>query len=90
MAAGIRAAKPSSRSGIPVTLLSLKLSRALARGRAAQPGAQTRAELLETLLRKRAAAHNVGAEDLEALLRDQIRWALPIEKDPEGLKDGAD
>ena len=30
------------------------------------------------LLRKRATAHNVGAEDLEALLRDQIRWALPM------------
>jgi hypothetical protein len=65
-----------------MTLLSLQLSRAVARGRgAAVP--QTRAELLATLLRKRAAAHNAGAEDLERLLREQIRWALPIERDPQ-------
>jgi hypothetical protein len=37
---------------------------------------------LLTLLRKRAAAHNVGADELEKLLRDQIRWALPIEREP--------
>ena len=39
---------------------------------------QSRAGLLAILLRKRATAHNVGADDLEALLRDQIRWALPM------------
>lgn len=61
-----------------MTMLSLKLSKALARGRAAPPRPQSRSELLVTLLRKRAAAHNAGAEDLETLLRDQIRWALPI------------
>lgn len=61
-----------------MTMLSLQLSRALARGRA-EPVAQSRADLLATLLRKRAAAHNAGAGELEALLRDQIRWALPIE-----------
>jgi len=64
-----------------VTMLSLRLSRALAQGRASPPRPQTRADLLVTLLRKRAAAHNAGAEDLEALLRDQIRWALPIERE---------
>jgi hypothetical protein len=63
-----------------VTLLSLRLSRALAKGRAARAPA-SRADLLASLLRKRAAAHNVGDRDLEALLRDQIRWALPIERD---------
>lgn len=62
-------------------MLSLRLSQALARGRAAPPQPQTRADLLATLLRKRAAAHNAGAEDLEALLRNQIRWALPIERE---------
>lgn len=59
-------------------MLSLQLSRALAKGRAAPPP-QSRAHLLANLLRKRAAAHNAGAGELEALLRDQIRWALPIE-----------
>jgi len=34
--------------------------------------------LLVSLLRKRAAAHNAGAGELEALLRNQIRWALPM------------
>ncbi|MET0309160.1 MAG: hypothetical protein ABW023_10680 [Sphingomonas sp.] len=63
-----------------MTILSLKLSKALAKGRAAPVRQQSREELLVTLLRKRAAAHNVGAEDLETLLRDQIRWALPIHR----------
>lgn len=62
-----------------MTMLSARLSRALANGRHRRTP-ETRAELLETLLRKRAAAHQTGAEDLEALLRDQIRWALPVER----------
>lgn len=61
-----------------MTMLSLKLSRAVNGGRAEPPPPQDRASLLVTLLRKRAAAHNVGADELEAMLRDQIRWALPI------------
>jgi hypothetical protein len=65
-----------------MTMLSVKFSRALAQGRRdARPRSEeTRSDLLLSLLRKRAAAHNVGAEDLEAILRDQIRWALPIER----------
>ena len=63
-----------------MTMLSLRLSRALAKGRARR-APDTRATLLETLLRKRAAAHNSGADELEAMLRDQIRWSLPIERD---------
>jgi hypothetical protein len=63
-----------------MTLLSHRLSRALAKGRSAPAAPPTRASLLVTLLRKRAAAHNAGAEELEALLRDQIKWALPIER----------
>jgi hypothetical protein len=65
-----------------MTMLSFQLSRALERGRAEPAPAHTRANLLATLLRKRAAAHNVGAQDLEKLLRDQILWALPIEREP--------
>ena len=63
-----------------MTTLSLHLSRALAKGRAAPAPPASRADLLLTLLRKRAAAHNAGAPELEALLRDQIRWALPMER----------
>ena len=66
-----------------MTALSVKLSRALSRGRKLPAQPPSRAGLLEILLRKRAAAHNVGADDLEALLRDQIRWALPIQTDIE-------
>ena len=64
-----------------MTALSFRLSRALAQGRAAPPAPPAnRADLLVTLLHKRAAAHNAGAPELEALLRDQIRWALPIQR----------
>lgn len=63
-----------------MSLLSVRLSRALERGRAAPAAARSRAELLRVLLRKRAAAHNAGAEELEAMLREQILWALPIQR----------
>jgi len=67
-----------------MTMLSLKLARALSGGRRDPQPRPDRASLLVTLLRKRAAAHNVGADDLEAMLRDQIRWALPmVEPDEE-------
>lgn len=59
----------------------------MARGRNTSRPRQSRADLLVTLLRKRAAAHNAGAEDLEALLRDQIRWALPIMREPVAAND---
>jgi len=63
-----------------MTMLSHRFARALAKGRVTPEAPPSRASLLATLLRKRATAHNVGAEELEALLRDQIRWALPIER----------
>ncbi len=63
-----------------MSMLSLRLSRALERGRVARTAPRSQAELLRALLRKRAAAHNAGAHDLEGLLRDQIRWSLPIER----------
>lgn len=61
-----------------MTTLSVRFARALSQGRSIkQP--ETRPQLLASLLRKRAAAHAAGAEELEALLRDQIRWSLPVE-----------
>jgi hypothetical protein len=39
--------------------------------------------VLATLLRKRAAAWQGGLIDLELQLRNQIQWALPIEKPDE-------
>lgn len=67
-----------------MSLLSVRLSRALEKGRAAPAEAPTRADLLHRLLKKRAAAHNVGADELEAMLRDQIRWSLPMKRPDEG------
>lgn len=60
-----------------MTLLSVQLSRAMATGRARQ-APPSRATVLAGLLRKRAAAHASGAIELERMLREQIRWALPI------------
>lgn len=60
--------------------LSLILSRSVDRGRAPREP-QGRASLLAALLRKRAAASVHGADDMEALLREQIRWSLPIERE---------
>ena len=61
-------------------MLSARLAQALAKGRHAVPP-PTRPKLLATLLRKRATAHAVGDLALEAMLRDQIRWALPVQRD---------
>lgn len=60
-----------------MTMLSARLARAMASGRARQTP-PNRIEVLAGLLRKRAAAHAAGATELEALLREQIRWALPM------------
>jgi hypothetical protein len=59
--------------------LSFMLSRALARGRADHGVPKSRAEVLLSLLRKRATAHRLGQDAHEQRLRDQITWALPIE-----------
>lgn len=72
-----------------MTMLSLRLSRALSQGRRAKAEPESRASLLATLLRKRAAAHAAGAEELEALLRDQIRWSLPVQRDRDPPGDGS-
>jgi hypothetical protein len=61
-----------------MTMLSLQLTRAMQCGRRLPAPEASRASLLWMLLRKRATAYNVGADDLEGMLRDQIRWALPM------------
>ena len=66
-------------------MLSHRFSRALAKGRAKPAEPPSRASLLAILLRKRATAHNQGADELESLLRDQIRWSLPIVRDVEKI-----
>jgi hypothetical protein len=61
-----------------MTDLSFLLSRAVARGRANRGVPKSRQNILLGLLNKRAEAHRQGLHDQEQLLREQIRWALPI------------
>lgn len=58
--------------------LSFMLSRAVARGRAERGVPRSRAQILVSLLRKRAEAHRRGLRIHEQRLRDQITWSLPI------------
>lgn len=60
-----------------MTSLSIAFAKAIATGRRTPAAPTTRERVLVTLLRKRAAAHNAGAEELEQLLRRQILWSLP-------------
>lgn len=55
--------------------LSGRLAKALSEGRR-KPA--NREQVLARLLIKRAAAHRAGQIDLEASLRDQIGWSLPV------------
>lgn len=63
----------------PTDLASL-----ISSGRAGRGVPRSRAEILAALLRKRAAAWQNGMSDLEASLRNQIGWSLPIEKPADG------
>jgi hypothetical protein len=65
--------------------LSYRLAKALSQGR---PGSHSsRESILAGLLNKRAAARRAGLREQEALLREQIRWSLPVhcpdDPDPE-------
>ena len=59
--------------------LSFMLSRAVKRGRADGGVPRSRAQILVSLLRKRAEAHRHGLHAHEQRLRDQITWSLPIQ-----------
>ena len=74
--------------------LSDRLAKALSQGR---PGCHSSREaILAGLLSKRAAARRAGLREQEALLREQIRWSLPVHRpddpDPEAshMPEGAD
>jgi hypothetical protein len=60
--------------------LSYRLAKAVSDGRAARGRPSSREEVLSRLLMKRAMAHQAGLIDLEAALRGQISWALPVRK----------
>jgi hypothetical protein len=74
---------------VEMTSMSIRFSKAVAAGRKTPPPPPTRERLLVTLLHKRAAARNIGAEELEAMLRAQILWALPtFDRPEESLRNG--
>ena len=60
--------------------LSYRLAKAVSDGRKARGRPGSREEVLSRLLVKRATAHRAGLADLEAALREQIAWALPVRK----------
>jgi hypothetical protein len=60
--------------------MSYRLAKAVSEGRMARGRPGSREEVLSRLLVKRATAHRAGLIDLEAALRDQIAWALPVHK----------
>ena len=55
------------------------LSSLISAGREGKGVPASREEVLAALLRKRAAAWRGGLADLEAKLRNQILWSLPVE-----------
>jgi hypothetical protein len=57
---------------------SFMLTRAVNRGRADRGIPKSRQQILLGLLNKRAEAHRRGLGAQERMLRDQIRWALPV------------
>jgi hypothetical protein len=58
-----------------------KLARSMSARRAARP--RSREEILRALLGMRAAADRAGLVEVEAQLRNQIRWCLPIHYPPD-------
>ena len=66
--------------------LSYRLAKALSDGRAERGRPGSREEVLARLLMKRATAHRAGLHELEAALRGQIAWALPVRKGEEAAK----
>jgi hypothetical protein len=57
--------------------MALRFSRALEQGRSRPEAPKSREALLVSLLNKRAIARVMGAEEQEAMLRQQILWSLP-------------
>ena len=63
------------------------LSGLISEGRAGKGVPASRSDVLAALLRKRAAAWQGGLDDLEAKLRNQILWSLPVETPDEPVED---
>lgn len=60
--------------------LSFRLHKAVSSGRQLQWRPASREQVLARLLVKRADAQRAGLEELEATLRQQILWSLPMRR----------
>ncbi len=60
--------------------LSFRLHKAVSSGRRIQWRPESREQVLARLLVKRADAQQAGLEELEATLRQQILWSLPMRR----------
>ena len=60
--------------------LAARLAKALTDSRSIRWKPETREQVLARLLVKRAEARAAGLNKLEANLRQQIRWALPMRR----------
>ncbi len=58
--------------------LSSRLHKAVSSGRQLRFRPESREQVLARLLVKRADAQQAGLDDLEASLRQQIMWSLPM------------
>jgi hypothetical protein len=70
--------------------LAARLAKALTDSRSLRWKPESREEVLARLLVKRAEAKAAGLDKLEANLRQQIRWALPMHRVSDPATDGAD
>jgi hypothetical protein len=75
-----RAAWAEGRTVSQVSKSVNDLSKLVSSGRAGKGIPASRAEVLASLLRKRATAWRDGLSDLEGRLRNQILWSLPVER----------
>jgi hypothetical protein len=67
--------------------LSFRLHKAVSSGRKLLRRPGSREEVLARLLVKRADAQRAGLDELEATLRQQIRWSLPMRRGEDDASD---
>jgi hypothetical protein len=73
--------RPQRNRSTFMSLIGLRFAKALENGRRGPAPCLTRERVLVSLLAKRAMAAQLGADDMEAMLRSQIRWSLPMHRD---------
>ncbi|HEX8534744.1 MAG TPA: hypothetical protein VF662_11300 [Allosphingosinicella sp.] len=67
--------------------LSSRLHKAVSSGRQLRWRPESREQVLARLLVKRADAQQAGLDELEAALRRQIMWSLPMRRGEDDAKD---